>query len=88
MAIAEVIRSTGVMHEITLITHELTSGRRAMLREGILDVVIDQNPQLEVQRARERLARYFGRSSVQSDAEHYTPFNIFIRENCPTVDSR
>lgn len=88
MAIAEVIRSMGVMHKITLITHELTSGRRTMLREGILDVVIDQNPQLEVQRALERLARHFGRSSVQSDAERYTPFNIFIRENCPIVDSR
>lgn len=87
-AIAEVIRSMGVMHKVTLITHELTSGRREMLREGILDVIIDQNPHLEVQRALELLARHFGRSSAQSGAERYTPFNIFIRENCPTFDSR
>jgi LacI family transcriptional regulator len=54
-----------------------------MLRDGILDAVIDQNPRLEAQRAIEALARHFKRLDSETKLEEYTPFNIFIRENCP-----
>jgi len=82
-AIAEYIRSLGLSSQIVLITHELTSERRAMLREGILDAVIDQNPTIEAHRALELLGRYFKRNTAYVDVGDYTPFNIFIRENCP-----
>ena len=81
-AIAKVIRSLGLAHPIVLITHELTPERRQMLREGRLDAVIDQNPRLEAQRALEVLGRHFQRIEIESQPEDYTPFNIFIPENC------
>ncbi|MDQ2696790.1 MAG: LacI family DNA-binding transcriptional regulator [Pseudomonadota bacterium] len=81
-AIAKVIRSLGLEHKIILITHELTSEQRQMLREGILDAVIDQNPQLEAQRALEVIGRYFERIEMGIQPEEYIPFNIFIRESC------
>jgi ABC-type sugar transport system substrate-binding protein len=43
-AIAKVIRALGLTQKIVLITHELTPERRAMLREGVLDAIIGQNP--------------------------------------------
>jgi LacI family transcriptional regulator len=82
-AIAEVIRGLGLTHRIAMITHELTSERRTMLREGVLDAIIDQNPRLEAQKALEVLGRHFKRADVVSQPDEYTPFNIFIRENCP-----
>lgn len=82
-AIADVVRAVGLSHRIVLITHELTPERRAMLREGILDAVIDQNPRLEVQRALEVIGRHFNRNETDVRPGQYTPFNIYIRENCP-----
>jgi len=79
-AILENIRKIGLAQKITLITHELTVERRKMLREGLIDAVIDQNPDIEAHRSLEILARHFGRLSPPLDAE-FTPFNIYIREN-------
>jgi LacI family transcriptional regulator len=86
LAIAKAIRSLGLEHTIVMITHEITSERRQMLREGILDAVIDQNPRLEAQRAIEVLGRHFKRTENENRLEEYTPLNIFIRENCPPSD--
>jgi LacI family transcriptional regulator len=84
-AIARSIRSLGLEHKIVLITHELTPDRRVMLRDGMLDAVIDQNPRLEAQRALEVLGEHFKRTEIERSAEGYTQFNIFIRENCPPL---
>jgi LacI family transcriptional regulator len=86
LAIAKAIRSLRLEHKIVMITHEITPERRQMLRDGILDAVIDQNPRLEAQRAIEVLGRHFKRTENESQLEEYTPFNIFIRENCPPPD--
>lgn len=85
LAIAKAIRSLGLEHKIVMITHEITPERRQMLRDGILDAVIDQNPKLEARRAIEVLGRYFRRTENEFQPEEYTPFNIFIRENCPSA---
>jgi LacI family transcriptional regulator len=63
-----------------LITHELTERRRELLREGRLDAVIDQNPELAVNRAVELLARHFGR--IDEAVSPTTPFTLYLRENC------
>jgi LacI family transcriptional regulator len=86
LAIARTIQSLGLAHRIVMITHELTPARRQMLRDGILDAVIDQNPWLEAQRALEVLGRHFQRSEAEIRPNDYTPYNIFIRENCPAID--
>ena len=68
-----------------IITHEITPERRSMLRDGIIDAIIDQNPRLEVSRAIEVLGRHFKR--IEGDVlGEYTPFHIFIRENCPSPE--
>jgi LacI family transcriptional regulator len=86
LAIARAIQGLGLAHKIVMITHELTPVRRQMLRDGILDAVIDQNPWLEARRALEVLGRHFQRSDVEIRLNEYTPYSIFIRENCPAID--
>lgn len=84
-AIARTIRWIGLEGKIILITHELTPDRRELLRDGMLDAVIDQNPRLEAKRALEVLGEHFKRTDIERTAEAYTQFNIFIRENCPPL---
>lgn len=86
VAIARTMQAMGLAQRVTMITHELTASRRQLLRDGILDAVIDQNPRLEAARALEVLARHFRRGDHGSIGPHHTPFDIFIRENCPSVD--
>lgn len=86
LAIARAAQSLGLAHRIVMITHELTPARRQMLRDGILDAVIDQNPWLEARRALEVLGRHFQRSDVEFRPNEHTPYSIFIRENCPALD--
>lgn len=47
--------------DVVVIVHELTEHRRHLLSEGMIDAVIDQNPEAEVQGAIDLLARAFGR---------------------------
>lgn len=85
-SIADTIRNLKAVNQIVFITHELTPTRRALLREGVLDAIIDQNPRLEVKRCMEILASHFNRSDRNAvRAGDFTPFNIFIRENCPAI---
>lgn len=49
--------------DIIFITHELTDERRALLRQGLVDAVIDQNPEAEVRATIVHLAEAFGRAS-------------------------
>lgn len=72
-AIGKVIRALGLTQTIVLITHGLTPERRAMLREGVLDAIIDQDPRLEAQRAFEVLGRHFKRSEIEIQPEEFTP---------------
>lgn len=82
-AISKVIRTLELSQKVILITHELTSERRTMLRDGVIDAIIDQNPRREVQRSLDVLAQHFGRHNTDSAVGGFTPFSIFLRENCP-----
>jgi LacI family transcriptional regulator len=86
LAIANAIQSLGLEHKTVIITHEITPERRRLLRDGILDAIIDQNPRLEVMRAIEVVGRHFKRIEGAVQLSEYTPFHIFIRENCPSPD--
>lgn len=79
--IADALRRFGREKQTVFITHELTPDRRALLLEGVVDAVIDQNPELEALTAVEFLAKTFGRSEVQ-EINKSTPISIYLRENC------
>lgn len=81
--IAQTLRQMGLETQMVLITHELTPARKRMLRDGIIDAIIDQNPYEEAKRSLEVLARHFNRLQDVVSYGNYTPFNIYIRENCP-----
>jgi LacI family transcriptional regulator len=64
-----------------MIAHELIAHRRQMLLDGIIDAVIDQNPELEVLTALEVLPHHFGRLE-KPPTRMITPFTLYFRENC------
>ena len=66
---------------MVFITHELTPDRKGLLQKGVVDAVIDQNPELEAMTAMELIAKKFGRSEAVG-INKTTPINIYIRENC------
>lgn len=82
LEIAHAINALGLKERIVLITHELTPERRAMLCEGAIDAIIDQNPRQEARRALEVLCAHFKRTNVELPSATFTEFNIFIRESC------
>jgi LacI family transcriptional regulator len=79
--IADTLRRLGRAGETVLITHELSPERRALLREGVIDAIIDQNPELEVLTSVETLLHHLGRQDVPPERT-ITPFTIYFRENC------
>ncbi len=81
LSVVNAIRTLGKQKQITFITHELTEDRRQLLREGLIDVIIDQDPMLEVRTAVEALAGYFGRSD-EPPSSLITPIHIHTIENC------
>lgn len=80
----EIVRAVNLakMRErAVLITHELTPERRTLLKQGAIDAVIDQNPELEAMTAVRVLAKHFERIS-EMPASTRTAINIFMQENC------
>ena len=80
-SIVEAMRKHGCEERTVLITHELTTDRRLLLQEGVIDAVIDQNPELEAMTAVKLLAQHFGRCA-EEEITTQTPIGIYIRENC------
>ncbi len=66
--------------DVVFITHELTPDRRDLLRQGLIDAIIDQNPEFEVRAAIETLARLVGRLEGEL-ASTITPVHIHTIEN-------
>lgn len=65
-----------------LISHELTPERRQLLQEGVIDAVIDQNPEKQALSALAILARHFAREGER--ALGIKPeITVYLRENCP-----
>ncbi|WP_194288248.1 LacI family DNA-binding transcriptional regulator [Agrobacterium tumefaciens] len=77
-AIAEHLNSTG-KRNVLLISHELTQENRALLKDGLVDAIIDQDPESEARAAVQRFLAHYGRY----DGEPGRPeFRIFLQENC------
>ncbi|WP_192886513.1 LacI family DNA-binding transcriptional regulator [Agrobacterium sp. LAD9] len=77
-AIAELLNSTG-KRKVLLISHELTQENRGLLKEGLVDAIIDQDPVSEARVAVQRFLAHYGRY----DGEPGRPeFRIFLQENC------
>ena len=79
-AIANMLLARGLASLTILITHELTPDRRALLKQGVIDAIIDQDPELEALTAIETLAHHFGRLEAPP-LRLTTPFTLFFREN-------
>jgi LacI family transcriptional regulator len=80
-SIVEALRHFKRTEKTVLMTHELTPERKALLLEGVIDAIIDQNPELEAMTAVQLLAQHFGRSTEDAISTT-TPIRIYIRENC------
>jgi LacI family transcriptional regulator len=78
--IARALARLDLGRHVTFVTHELTPGRRALLKEGVLDAVIDQNPELGIATAVGLIARHFGRRDTPPTTG-ITPLTIYLREN-------
>ncbi len=83
--IAQTLIKLGRAEEVVFISHELTPKRCAMLKSGLLDAVIDQNPRMEARQAIDVLAHHFKRIEDRQVPDPFTPFEIFLRENCPNL---
>ncbi|MFT3847670.1 MAG: LacI family DNA-binding transcriptional regulator [Propionivibrio sp.] len=79
--IAEALRHFGRIGKTVFISHELTPERKALLQDGVIDAIIDQDPESEAMSAVQLLARHFGRSAEET-VQTRTPARIYIRENC------
>ncbi|HMQ41524.1 MAG TPA: LacI family DNA-binding transcriptional regulator [Paracoccus sp. (in: a-proteobacteria)] len=80
-AIAEALHRAGRQGDVVFIAHELTENRRSLLESGAVDVLIDQNPQLEIEAALRAIAGAFGRLDPPPGPT-VTPVTILTRENC------
>lgn len=81
LPVVNAIRVSEKQGKVVFITHELTADRRQLLREGLIDVIIDQNPSYEVQVAVEVLAHHLGRKD-DAPVSLITPIHIHTIENC------
>lgn len=79
--VVKAMKALGKRAEIVFITHELTEDRRLLMREGMIDAILDQDPRLEVRTAIEALAACFGRRD-EAPASLITPIHIHMIENC------
>lgn len=82
-AIVKELHSLGKLQDTVLVTHELTPERQQLLRDGHIDAIIDQNPEMEAERALATLAKHFHRTDEPLPEQGFTPFQIYLRENCP-----
>ncbi|WP_292596919.1 substrate-binding domain-containing protein [Mesorhizobium sp.] len=80
-SVAAARQRLGDSGSMVYITHELTASRRALLRAGLVDAVIDHNNNVAARSLLNFLAAHFGRMLPQAP-EPFTPFQIYLRENC------
>lgn len=80
-AVVDAMKALGKRDEIIFITHELTEDRRLLMREGMIDAIIDQGPQREVQTVVEAIAGFYGRMERVPESL-LTPIHIHTIENC------
>lgn len=78
--IGRALKDRGLSGRIVLIGHEATQGNKALLLDGTMDAVIDQNPRVE---AREALATLC--AAIRGEDYRTVPLrqHIIFRENLP-----
>ncbi|WP_051440621.1 LacI family DNA-binding transcriptional regulator [Ensifer aridi] len=76
--IAEILQSMGMQH-VTFISHELTEENRGLLKQGLIDAVIDQDRTSEARVAVQKFLAHYGRYEGQIGP---IEFRIYLRENC------
>lgn len=78
--IGRTLRARGLSDKIVMVGHEATAGNKALLLDGTMDAIIDQNPRVE---ARESFAALI--AAVKGEV--YVPIpprlHIIFRENLP-----
>jgi LacI family transcriptional regulator len=79
-AVAKALSRSGRSGLVSLVTHELTPGRRRLLQAGLIDAVIDQDPEFEVCVAVQTMARLLGRIDGIPETT-VTPIHIHMIEN-------
>ena len=79
--IAKALSRVAEPNRCLFITHELTEGRRRLLRAGLIDAIIDQDPDMEIRVAVDALAAQFGRLGA-GPSNTVTPVQIHICESC------
>jgi LacI family transcriptional regulator len=85
LAVERAIKRSPLVGPI-FIGHELTENTIRMLREGIMTLTIDQNPERQARNAVNLILGQFGYSEPAADPQtrEYVPFTIYTRENLPT----
>ncbi|MUZ75412.1 substrate-binding domain-containing protein [Agrobacterium vitis] len=78
--VVDAMKALNKVHDVVFITHELTGDRRTLLRQGLIDAILDQNPALEVRTAIEVLAAHFGRRE-EPPVSLMTATSIFMIES-------
>ena len=80
--IARALKAMPVKRHVLLVGHEATEDTRALLLDGTLDAVIDQNPRVE---AREALNALEGAITGKYFERHAPRLQVIFRENIPDV---
>lgn len=79
-AVADAVLSSKRSDRVAIVTHELTEDRRELLRNGLIDAVIDQDSRHEVAVAVDTMARLLGRLDGPP-VSTITPVHIHMIEN-------
>ncbi len=66
-ALIDVLRRHRRGRDLVFVGHELTDYTRAALKEGIMDVVLDQAPEAQAQRALDIVLRRIGLTTIETD---------------------
>lgn len=78
--VVDAMKALGRREDIVFVTHEMTEDRRRLLRAGMIDAILDQDPAREVRTTVEALAAHFGRRDDEP-ASLITPIHIHMIEN-------
>lgn len=78
--IARALRERGLARSVVFFGHELTEGSKALLLDGTLDGVIDQNPRVEAREALDHLAHAARRLPYDG---HPVRLHLILKENIP-----
>lgn len=80
LGIARALKDRGRDQDVIFVAHEATAGNKALLLDGTLDAVIDQNPRVEVREALNALTH-----AVRQTPYQVVPprLQIVFRENLP-----